>query len=198
MIGIVDYKAGNLNSVMKAFKFLGLESQIISSVEDSHGVDKLVIPGVGSFGAAINNLKKQRLYEFVLDWLKADRPFLGICLGFQLLFEGSEESVEVSGFSVVEGKCSRIRGRKVPHIGWNKVRFVIKDPIVDGFNEEEYFYFVHSYAVLQTSSTVVGTTDYEQEFVSIVRSGNIYGVQFHPEKSGEAGLRLLYNWGTRC
>lgn len=198
MIGIVDYGAGNLNSVLKAFAYLKLEARLVTSSEDMDGLEKLVIPGVGFFGAALNELRERNLYQSVARWIKEDKPLLGICLGFQLLFEKSEETPAESGFSFFKGYCQKIRAEKVPHIGWNTVKAVAKDPIFEGLGSAEFFYFVHSYAVYSTQEKVLGLTEYGNDFVSVVKSGRIYGVQFHPEKSGEAGLKLLWNWGTLC
>ncbi|MBC7364416.1 MAG: imidazole glycerol phosphate synthase subunit HisH [Candidatus Aminicenantes bacterium] len=198
MIGVIDYGAGNLNSVLKALAWLNLPARLVSSPEDAATVEKLIIPGVGSFGAALSELRKRNLYQTVDLWIKENRPLLGICLGFQLLFQRSEESPEEHGFSIFQGICQKIKASKVPHMGWNKVKFVQPDPLFTGLPLEEYFYFVHSYAVFQTNGSVLGLTDYGNQFVSVIKSGRIYGVQFHPEKSGQAGLQLLQNWGTKC
>ncbi|MGQ9800619.1 MAG: imidazole glycerol phosphate synthase subunit HisH [Candidatus Saccharicenans sp.] len=198
MIGIVDYGAGNLNSVIKAFVYLKLKARVVTSPEDMDGLEKLVIPGVGSFGAALYEMRKRNLYRSVVRWIREDKPLLGICLGFQLLFEKSEETPAETGFSFFKGHCQKIRADKVPHTGWNTVRVVREDQIFEGLNQAEFFYFVHSYAVYSTEEEVLGLTEYGNDFVSVIKSGRIYGVQFHPEKSGETGLRLLWNWWALC
>jgi imidazole glycerol phosphate synthase glutamine amidotransferase subunit len=198
MIGIVDYGAGNLNSILKAFSYLKLPARLVTSPEEISKVEKLVIPGVGSFGAALVELRYRNLYPAVINWLKEDRPFLGICLGCQLLFEKSEEAPEERGFSIFTGSCQKIRAAKVPHMGWNLVKIIRPDPLFSELDPAEYFYFVHSYAVFELTGHVLALTDYGSPFVAAVKFGRIYGVQFHPEKSGEAGLKLLHNWGTKC
>lgn len=198
MIGIIDYGAGNLNSVLKAFTYLNLRARLVASPEETRGVERLVIPGVGSFGAALSELRKRNLFPFVDRWIKENKPLLGICLGFQFLFQKSEETPTESGFSVFQGSCQKIKANKVPHMGWNNVKLVEEAPLFDGLNSSDYFYFVHSYAVFQTNGGILGVTDYGGSFVSAIKFGRIYGVQFHPEKSGVAGLKLLQNWGTKC
>jgi len=198
MIGIVDYGAGNLNSVLKAFSYLGLPAKLVTTPEQMPEVERLVIPGVGSFGAALTELRKRNLYPAVLSWMKENRPLLGICLGFQLLFEKSEESPEERGWAIFPGACQRLKAAKVPHMGWNAVEIIQPDPLFSELKNSEYFYFVHSYGVFQTSGQVLGITHYGRPFVAVIKVGRIYGVQFHPEKSGPAGLKILQNWGTRC
>jgi len=198
MIGVVDYGAGNLNSILKAFSYLKLPARLVTSPEEISEVERLVIPGVGSFGAALAELRQRDLYQSITNWLKENRPFLGICLGFQLLFEKSEEAPEKSGFSVFPGRCQKIRAAKVPHMGWNLVKIVLNDPLFTGLDSAEYFYFVHSYAVFNLTEHVLALTEYGSSFVAVAKLGRIYGVQFHPEKSGPAGLKLLHNWGTKC
>ncbi len=198
MIGIIDYGAGNLSSVLKAFSYLRLPAKLVTSPEEIQEVERLVIPGVGAFGAALRELRKRNLLPAVLSWMKENRPLLGICLGFQLLFEKSEESPEERGLAIFPGSCQKLRAAKVPHMGWNAVEIIQPDPLFSELTASEYFYFVHSYAILQTSGQVLGITHYGRPFVAVIKLGRIYGVQFHPEKSGVAGLKLLQNWGTRC
>ena len=198
MIGVIDYGAGNLNSVLKALTYLNLPARLVTSPEEAATVEKLIIPGVGSFGAALGELRKRNLYQIIDGWIKNNKPLLGICLGFQLLFQKSEETPAESGFSLFSGTCQKLRAPKVPHMGWNQVKVVQPDPLFSDLPSAEYFYFVHSYAVYQTNGSVLGLTEYGSEFVSVIKSGRIYGVQFHPEKSGLAGLKLLQNWGTKC
>ncbi len=145
MIGIIDYGAGNLRSISQAINTLGYEARIISSPEQVEGVKKLIIPGVGSFGAAISELKRRNLENFVYDWLINKKPLLGICLGLQLLCESSEESPTEYGFGTFPGKCRKISAAKIPHTGWNIVQVIKNDPIFDGFNGDENFELVHSF-----------------------------------------------------
>lgn len=198
MIGIIDYGAGNLNSVLKALAYLKLGARLVASLEETKGIERLVIPGVGSFGAALSELRKRNLFYFVDRWIKENKPLLGICLGFQFLFQKSEETPTESGFAVFQGSCQKIKANKVPHMGWNNVKIVEEDPLFDGLNSSDYFYFVHSYAVFHANGGILGVTDYGGSFVSAIKFGRIYGVQFHPEKSGVTGLKLLQNWGTKC
>jgi len=198
MIGVVDYGAGNLNSILKAFSYLKLPARLVTTSEEISKVERLVIPGVGSFGAALAELRRRNLYSAIIDWLNENRPFLGICLGFQLLFEKSEEAPEENGFSIFPGRCQKIRAAKVPHMGWNLVKIVRNDPLFSELDSAEYFYFVHSYAVFELIDHVLALTEYSSPFASVIKFGRIYGVQFHPEKSGPAGLKLLHNWGTKC
>jgi glutamine amidotransferase len=202
MIGIVDYGAGNLKSVRKAFDFLGFESRLVDGAGGLEGIDKLVLPGVGAFGAAARRLRAGGLFDPLKEWLEAGRPFLGICLGLQLLFETSEESPGEPGFALFRGSCRKLRERKVPQIGWNTVtaRDAGDGPaLLRGLPAEPYFYFVHSYcAAPEDDRLVVGRTDYGGPYPSIAGRGRVWGVQFHPEKSGGLGLRLLENWVREC
>jgi imidazole glycerol phosphate synthase glutamine amidotransferase subunit len=194
VVGIVDYGASNLLSVKKALNYLGVKCKIVGT-GDMPRVDKLVLPGVGAFRSAVEKLNSSGLYDRVEGWLLSDRPFLGICLGMQLLFERSDEAKEAEGFAVFRGENRRFREGKIPQIGWNQVHIVKKSKLMDGIDDGEYFYFLHSYYV-QTpqEDIVVGRTDYGVGYPSIVEGGNICAVQFHPEKSGAAGLKLLDNW----
>lgn len=199
MIGIVDYGAGNLLSVRKAMEHLGVRSKIVSSRDDFGGVEKMILPGVGAFQAAVERLRCSGIFEDIKDWLLSDKPFLGICLGMQLLFEESEESVGTGGFSICGGRVIRFRHRKVPQIGWNTVLAKRESKIMDGIEDGNFFYFLHGYFVKpQADDIVVGTTEYGTVYPSLIEKGNTYAVQFHPEKSGEAGLKLLRNWVEQC
>ncbi len=198
-IGIVDYGAGNLRSVQKAFSFLDMENTVIDDARDMGGVDRLVLPGVGSFGHAASQLKKAGFWEPLKAWIKADRPFLGICLGMQLLFDGSEESAGVAGLGVFAGTCRRFLERKSPQIGWNDIVNIRSVCLLQGIAAGSHFYFVHGFHVAAESPDIVAAeTEYGTFYPSIVGRGRVWAVQFHPEKSGEAGLRLLRNWGERC
>ena len=199
MIGVIDYGAGNLRSVCNSLKKLSVNSTLIRSPEDIKDISSIIFPGVGSFGDSSEQLKKQRLFDPIKSWLKEDRPFLGICIGFQMLFEKSDESPNSDGFGIIPGKVVRFPEEnllKIPHMGWNEVKFEnSSDPIWQGIKTSTYFYFVHSYYPEPLESNSVSSiTSYGLEFASSVRSGNIFGTQFHPEKSQAAGLKLISNF----
>ncbi|MEK7539800.1 MAG: imidazole glycerol phosphate synthase subunit HisH [Patescibacteria group bacterium] len=190
MIAIVDYGSGNLGSLKKAFDYLGADSKIISSPKEISGADKIVLPGVGSFGYMMEQLRKKKIDCAIKGGILSRKPFLGICLGMQGLFEESEESAGAKGLGIFTGKIVKFKRGKVPQIGWNKVK-----PKPESILQEGYFYFVNSYyAVPQNPEIVEATTDYFGDFASAVRFENITGVQFHPEKSGKAGLSFLKRW----
>lgn len=195
MIGIIDYRAGNLFSVKKAFEYLGYPSTIVSSPQEMTGVRYLIVPGVGSFGYAINELQTSGLYATIRDWATEGRPFLGICLGMQLLFDTSEESPGISGLGICKGSVRRFTHGKIPHTGWNRIAPSITNHLCPSITAEYYFYFVHSYYVVPESrETITGLCVQQIEFAAMIESGSIFGTQFHPEKSGEAGLELLRRW----
>jgi glutamine amidotransferase len=200
MIGIIDYGAGNLLSVKKALDHFSFDCKIIKTKNEFSGVDKIILPGVGAFQTAVDKMRSSGFYEFVLDWLNNNKPFLGICLGMQLLFESSMEAdIKTKGFSVLEGSVLKFESHKVPQIGWNQVKIKDGSDIFKGIDTFSFFYFLHSYYVKQKNNNIViGTTDYGVEYTSALHKGNIYGVQFHPEKSGFAGLTLLKNWVNLC
>ncbi|MEM3400263.1 MAG: imidazole glycerol phosphate synthase subunit HisH [Candidatus Micrarchaeia archaeon] len=190
MIAIVDYNAGNIWSIAKALIHLGAEVEITKSAEVLEKADGVVLPGVGSF-ARMKDL--ERLRE-ALVFATSEKPFLGICLGMQLLFEESEEA-DGRGLSVFEGKVARLRGNvKIPHIGWNSVRILKKSRIMEGIPDCSYFYFVHSYAPPFKEEITVGVTEHGGLFPSVIEKENVFAFQFHPEKSGQNGLRLLENF----
>ena len=199
MIGIIDYGASNLKSVKNAFDFLGYSSKIIRSENEFIGTERIVFPGVGSFGHAVKSLKTSGLFSSLRDWIRENKPYLGICLGFQLLFESSTESPGNKGFSYFKGRCKKFSAFKVPQIGWNSIQIIREIPLFETISCEEYFYFVHSYYVLpQDISLIIAKTNYGIEYTSAAGKGNIIGVQFHPEKSGKCGLKLLQNWIENC
>lgn len=199
MIGLIDYGAGNIKSVVKALIYLGEEAEIIRSPSDLSEAEKLILPGVGSFGPAMQYIKQGGWLEPVLKWINRDRPFLGICLGMQLLFEGSEESPGAAGLSVFPGKCRKFQASKVPQIGWNNITFRKEDPLFADIPKGEFFYFVHGYYVETTDEdAVLAEAEYSLNYPAAAGRGRIYGVQFHPEKSGPAGLKLLDNWRRLC
>ena len=199
MIGVIDYGAGNLRSVCNSLKKLSVNSTLIRSPEDIKDISSIIFPGVGSFGDSSEQLKKQRLFDPIKSWLKEDRPFLGICIGFQMLFEKSDESPNSDGFGIIPGKVVRFPEEnllKVPHMGWNEIKVRnSSDPIWKGIKTSTHFYFVHSYYPEPLESNSVSSiTSYGLEFASSVRCGNIFGTQFHPEKSQAAGLKLISNF----
>jgi len=199
-IAVVDYGLGNLASVCNALKFLGAKVKISASARDLKKADKIVLPGVGSFKEAILGLEKRGLKEAIKDELSSGKVYLGICLGLQILFEGSEEG-DIEGLGIFKGMSKRFRekdGIKVPHIGWNTIES--RDPggkhsITDGIADGSYFYFDHSYyAEPGDKGIVAATTKYGMDFASSVRKENIFAVQFHPERSQKLGLKLLENF----
>ncbi len=198
MIGLIDYGAGNLNSLLKALKYLGFPAQLISSPPATKNFDRLIIPGVGSFASALDELKRREILPFLTEWLEAGKPLLGICLGLQLLSHGSQEAPGIEGLACFPGSCERLKAPKVPHIGWNEVEVIKEDPIFDGFPEKSHFYFVHSFALTEVSPLTLAITDYGLIFSSVIKKGRVYGCQFHPEKSGPIGLKFLKNWVEKC
>ncbi|NOX71683.1 MAG: imidazole glycerol phosphate synthase subunit HisH [Candidatus Micrarchaeota archaeon] len=193
MIAIIDYGAGNPGSVRKAFEFLGEKCVVTSSPEDVIKADRIIFPGVGSFGEAIKTLRKKGLDEVIKNAVGNGTPFLGICLGLQLLFEESEESPGVKGLCLLEGRCVRFREGKVPEIGWNEVKPVREGSEILGSGG--FAYFVNSFYVAPADEEIkAGVTEYGIEFTSAVKKGNVFAVQFHPEKSGKYGLEVLRRW----
>ena len=197
-IGLVDYGAGNLQSVRNALKSLGRETLLISEGAQLAAADTLIFPGVGAFGDSMRHLRAQNLEGPLRDWVRAGRPFFGICIGYQVLFEQSEESPGVQGLGVFPGAVVRVKadGLKVPHMGWNAAQLMAPaDPLWDGLGATPHFYFVHSFhPVPVDQSLVAARTDYGVPFASAIRWPAGAAVQFHPEKSQAAGLRLLANF----
>ncbi|MDB5055661.1 MAG: hisH [Bacilli bacterium] len=195
MIAIIDYGMGNLHSVSKAVERLGQEYIVTSDEQQILRADKAILPGVGAFGDAMENLRESGLRETTLRYAASGKPLLGICLGMQLLFTQSDEHGMHEGLNLLPGNVVRFQGDyKVPHMGWNKLSFTQQSPLLQGI-EEGYVYFVHSYhAKPEQKSDLLATTDYYQPVTAIVGRNNVYGMQFHPEKSGEIGMRLLDNF----
>jgi glutamine amidotransferase len=198
---IVDYGAGNLRSVQKAFEHVGVDAIIGSDRRALESAPALVLPGVGAFGAAMECLEKQGLIEPLLARIQAGVPFLGVCLGMQVLLEGSEEDPGVSGLGLVPGEVRALPPTvKVPHIGWNQVEYCTCSDLFDGIPDGSAFYFVHGYAAVPRSvADALCMTDYDGvKFVSGIEVDNISGVQFHPEKSSTLGLRFYKNFARRA
>lgn len=196
MIAIIDYGAGNLKSVEKAFTAIGETCVITREYEKLKEADRILLPGVGSFGSAMAQIKRFSLDKIMEEMIfEKKKPFLGICLGLQLLYEGSEESKGVEGLGFLKGKILRIpdaEGLKIPHVGWNSLQLQNDGKLFRGFEKEPYVYFVHSY-YLQASEeeTVKATTEYGVTIHASVEKDNLFACQFHPEKSGEVGLSIL-------
>jgi glutamine amidotransferase len=202
-IAIIDYGMGNLRSVSKALERVGAEARIIGTLSELGDAAGLVLPGVGAFGQAMDRLIEAKFDDLVKGWAGEDRPFLGICLGLQLIFSESEEFGPVKGLDIVPGKVVRFRGPayeqrgdqpglKVPHIGWNSLRVVKDHPVVEGLPEGAMAYFVHSYyGVPDDGAWTTIVTDHGIDFASAVSRGNLFASQFHPEKSGDIGLGML-------
>ncbi|MFZ4812979.1 MAG: imidazole glycerol phosphate synthase subunit HisH [Phototrophicaceae bacterium] len=199
MLAVVDYGAGNLRSVMHALKHLNAQNiQLVQRPEELAGATKIILPGVGAFGSGMQKLHAQGLVEPLQAAARAGLPFLGICVGMQFLFEVSEEMGEHQGLGLLEGKVVRFPARpgiKVPHMGWNQVQVCKPSALVANLPDESYTYFVHSYyCAPSNSSDVLLTTEYGQPFAAAVQRDNLYGLQFHPEKSQRTGLQILKNF----
>jgi len=198
VITVVDYGMGNLKSVAKALEYIGLEVKVSSNPESIRNSIAIVVPGVGAFGDAVHNLKRFKLFDEIVNHIEKGKPYLGICLGLQLLFEYGYEFGEHEGFGVLKGKVVRFQhkeGFKIPHMGWNQVWIKQQKGLFNGVKEGEFFYFVHSfYAQPYDKNDIASTTDYITDFCSAVQRENIWAVQFHPEKSQKAGLKLLENF----
>lgn len=198
MVAIIDYGAGNLMSVKKALDYIGAENEITMDKDKILSASHIILPGVGSFGDAMKSMESRGLVETVKAAALSGKPFLGICLGLQLLFGKSDESKGVDGLSLLNGEIVSIpkdMGLKVPHIGWNSVSIKQKNGIFKDIPDESYFYFVHSYYLKNADKEdVAGTAEYGVDIQCAVQHGNLCATQFHPEKSGEAGLKLLKNF----
>jgi|TARA_B100000676_G_scaffold63655_2_gene63095 glutamine amidotransferase len=200
MIAIIDYQMGNLRSVQKAFEKAGFEATITSDAAELAKAEKVVLPGVGAFEDAIAELHRRDLVSPIKDVIAANKPFLGICLGLQLLFDMSYEGGEFEGLGIIPGEVKRFdvqAGFKVPHMGWNQANIVREAPILKGIEFGTHFYFVHSYYVAPSDTDVVAiTSDYDGEFCAMIWQDNLYATQFHPEKSQSAGIQVLKNFGS--
>ena len=199
-IGIIDYGMGNLGSVSNAFKFLELDAQIVTTPAQFDDCRAIILPGVGAFGDCMAHLVEHDFVHAIRTWVSAGKPFMGICLGLQALFQESEESPGVEGLSLFEGTVKRFDTApelKVPQIGWNAVNQARPDcPMFGGIDDNAYFYFVHSFYVAPTDPGIVaGQTDYGLDYCSAVWKDNVFAAQFHPEKSQAVGLQMLRNFG---
>ncbi len=198
MIAIIDYNAGNLKSVEKALNSMGQECVVTRDFQEIEQADKIILPGVGAFGDAMAQLKKYELDKVIREVTAKGKPFLGICLGLQLLFEGSEESQGVEGLHILDGKILRIpdqEGLKIPHIGWNSLNLLNDGRLFKGISQDAYVYFVHSYYLKAKEPEIVkATTEYSTCIHASVEKGNVFACQFHPEKSGLVGLEILKNF----
>jgi len=204
VIGVIDYGAGNLGSVMNALKRLSVPARFAAGPEElsvsSSPFDKIIFPGDGHFATAMASINKSGYAQAIKEWIKEDKPFLGICIGLQLLFENSEEAPsvdgrEVCGLSLISGTVRRFPGRKVPQIGWNQTSAKKESKIFRGLNDNSFFYYIHSYYADPADDSVSAAhTEYYVRYCCAVERGALAAVQFHPEKSGAAGLALLRNW----
>ncbi len=204
MIAIIDYGVGNIFSLCSSFGAIGVEATLTDDPAVIRSADKLILPGVGAFGDAAKKLRECGLWDVVLEEAAAGKPLLGICLGMQLLFDESHEYGVHQGLGLIPGKVVPISpevpaGTKIPHIGWNGLHFP-KDkptsPLFAGLEEGECVYFVHSYYAANCAADTIASTEYHAELTAAVSRGNVYGTQFHPEKSGDVGLRILKNFAS--
>lgn len=198
MVAIIDYDAGNIKSVEKALRFLGQEAEVTRDRERIQKADKVILPGVGAFGDAMEKLSQYGLTEVIKETVDKGTPFLGICLGLQLLFDRSDEAPGVEGLGILKGEILRIpegEGLKIPHMGWNSLEFPREGRLFRGMEPNPYVYFVHSYYLKAAEEEIVtAKTEYGVEIHASVEKGNVFACQFHPEKSGETGLRILKNF----
>lgn len=200
MIAIIDYDAGNLKSVEKALKYLGQDCIVSRNRDEILAADKVILPGVGAFGDAMGKLNSYGLVDVIKEYVATGKPFLGICLGLQLIFDESEETPGVKGLSLLPGKIVRIPDKddlKIPHIGWNDITINPASKLFNGLEDNSYVYFVHSYYLqAENLSDVAATTEYSAHIHAAVERGNIFATQFHPEKSGDVGMKILTNFGN--
>ena len=205
MIAVIDYGVGNLFSLLSSLNYVGLHTKLTNDIEEIKNANGIILPGVGAFRDAIGNLEKYGLKETLINEAKNGKPFLGICLGMQMLFEKSYEYGEYEGLGLINGTVEEIKkyipensDLKIPHMGWNSLmindRFK-NDKILKDVNNNEYVYYVHSYFAKTDTKNIVTYSEYGTKIPGIVKNENVYGMQFHPEKSGDTGLKLLKNWG---
>ena len=205
MIAVIDYGVGNLFSLLSSLNYVGLDTKLTNNIEEIKNAEGIILPGVGAFRDAIGNLEKYGLKEILINEAKNGKPFLGICLGMQMLFEKSYEYGEYEGLGLINGTVQEIKkyipensDLKIPHMGWNSLiineRFK-DDKILKNVDNNEYVYYVHSYFAKTDMKNIVAYSEYGTKIPGIVKNENVYGMQFHPEKSGDTGLKLLKNWG---
>lgn len=205
MIAVIDYGVGNLFSLLSSLNYVGLDTKLTNNIEEIKNAKGIILPGVGAFRDAIGNLEKYGLKETLISEAKKGKPFLGICLGMQMLFEKSYEYGEYEGLGLINGTVEEIKkyipensDLKIPHMGWNSLiineRFK-DDKILKNVDNNEYVYYVHSYFAKTDMKNIVAYSEYGTKIPGIVKNENVYGMQFHPEKSGDTGLKLLKNWG---
>jgi len=205
MIAVIDYGVGNLFSLLSSLNYVGLHTKLTNDIEEIKNANGIILPGVGAFRDAIGNLEKYGLKETLINEAKNGKPFLGICLGMQMLFEKSYEYGEYEGLGLINGTVEEIKkyipensDLKIPHMGWNSLiineRFK-DDKILKDVDNNEYVYYVHSYFAKTDMKNIVTYSEYGTKIPGIVKNENVYGMQFHPEKSGDTGLKLLKNWG---
>lgn len=196
MIAIIDYGMGNLRSVQKAFEFLGFEAVITDDPKVIENADKVVLPGVGAFCDAIKNIREKGIDKVIYKIAEDKKPLLGICLGMQMMFDKSYENGEYEGLGLMEGKIVRLPETEIiPQIGWNNLDIKMKNPLFEGLGDEPYVYFVHSYYLETKAPVVSATCFYGKDIAVAAQKDNIFAVQFHPEKSGNTGLKILENFG---
>jgi glutamine amidotransferase len=195
MITIVDYGLGNIKSVRNALKFLGHNSQLACTGKEINSADKLILPGVGAFKEGMKNITELGIHDNIIDFAKSGKPILGICLGYQILTQSSEEFGFEKGLGIINARCQKLspQNKTLPHIGWNKISITSQDNELYASLTDKYFYFVHSFGVFSDfKQAISGTTCYGgQNFLSVIQQDNIIGVQFHPEKSGPDGINFL-------
>ena len=197
-IGIIDYGMGNLQSVQNALAYLGVESFIASDIAELEKAEKIILPGVGAFKDAIDLLRAKDLDKYLHRVKKEGKPLLGICLGMQLLFDSSTEFGEHEGLGLIPGKVVKfqLEGMKIPHMGWNSLKILKEAPLFAGLPQDPQVYFVHSYHLETEADVVSATTEYGYEVQVAAQEGNVFGLQFHPEKSGDVGLQILKNFAN--
>lgn len=193
---IINYQAGNLNNLKNALDYQGIKNKIVTHADEVRQADRILMPGVGAFAPAMESLKTSGMMEIILEKIDEGTPFLGICVGLQLLFSEGHEGGVNEGLGIIKGKVIRFEHElKIPQMGWNQVSYSHENPLFQNISNHSYFYFVHSYFGVPTQADVaLATTEYGEPFPSVVHTQNVWGVQFHPEKSQDAGLQLLKNF----